>query len=127
MASWWQAILDWCNTYGNLASCVGLLITVVGFGLTFWRIIVVGRIARAAQKEIEARTEQIRRETRQAIRKIGGQVIAKIIADALRLLKELRDASHRGEWLRAAEKCQEARSQLHDLVSHPYLLPVERD
>jgi hypothetical protein len=94
--------------YGNLASVLGLILTVFGFGLTLWSI----RAARAAARE--------------AIRRIGSQLLEGDITRAIRHLQQVRASARDRKWRRSIDYCDEVRECLAGLVGHPRLTANDR-
>jgi hypothetical protein len=88
----WQAFEAFCNRYGNVASVIGLGLSVVGFAVTWI-------VQYFAKKQVV-----------QIIERIGTRQLESEVSTARNLVRDLRDASNRAQWTRAAEKCQEVES-----------------
>jgi hypothetical protein len=58
VVGWWSQVLAWCNAFGNLASVLGLAVSLFGFMFTLIAILETKRIAKQAQEEIQAATAQ---------------------------------------------------------------------
>jgi hypothetical protein len=87
--------------YGDIASVVGLLITLVGFVVT---IINVRKAKRAA--------EEARRAAREAVLRIGSQLLADEIGTSLQLVREIDAACRERNWTNATYRCDEIRTRL---------------
>jgi hypothetical protein len=58
------------DRYGGLASIVGLLVSVVGFGFTLWTVLETREINAKAQHEIREKVSQSEKQTRQLLTNI---------------------------------------------------------
>jgi hypothetical protein len=105
----WSAITAWCDRYGNVASVIGLILTVVGFCVTFWNF---RRVNRVIQDTIE---------------RISVRLLERDVADALRLVKEAKQACNDSNWPHAAVRCEDARECLARYSHHRRVSPDERE
>jgi hypothetical protein len=104
-----SAFLSFCDRWGNAASVIGLGIALIGFAATLWSI------------------WRIKEATRRAVRKIGMQLLSVETTILLRLITEARDAGRDRLWMRAIDRCQQARLISVTLCRSPHLLKDERD
>jgi hypothetical protein len=104
--SWFMSFAD---RWGNTASVIGLAITLIGFGLTLLGLFLVGR------------------KVRQAMERVGVQILVMETATLLRLVTEARDAARDGIWWRGIDRCQQARLLVVPLRHNPHLLPEEQE
>jgi hypothetical protein len=103
-----------CDRFGNVASVLGFLIAIVGFGVTIWS---VGRARRAA--------EAARAAVREAVEKIGSQLFDDEVVITLRYIQAARDACRVKNWAKASDRCEEAMEALARAVMNPRLIPTE--
>jgi hypothetical protein len=102
--------------YGDLSSVVGLLITFVGF------IVTIRNVRKAKQA-----AEEARQAAREAVSRIGSQILVNEIGTALELVRQT-DAACRGkDWSGAIYRSDEARTRLAQLIENPELKPEERE
>jgi hypothetical protein len=101
--------------YGDLASVAGLLLTLVGFVVTIWN---VRRARRAA--------EEARQAAREAVARIGVQLLANEIGTALQLVREVDAACRDRNWHAAVYRGDEARIRLAHLLEDQGLELEER-
>ena len=110
----WTEFVDFSNKWGNVASVVGLLLTVIGFGITFYGFsLTLGE------------QNRIRQAVTKAIEKAASNILSSIAEEAERLLLEFKDAVRRGEWLRAGQKCDDAESRVARMLGNPHLVANE--
>lgn len=102
--------------YGDLASVVGLLVSLIGFIVT---IINVRKTKRAA--------EDARQATREAVERIGSQLLGSDISASLQLIRELDATCRKRNWEAAIDRCDEARTRLAHLSENRRLKSAERD
>lgn len=104
--------MDWSfwMQYGNYASVAGLIISIAGFSFTLWQVIK----SRKAAEEAEA-------IAREAINRIGSQLIFTHITAAIRLIQDVRNFCRLQQWHRAIDKCEEVRIRLAEYVDDPKL------
>ena len=50
-----MTVSDFCNSWGNFASVAGLLISLLGFGITIWGIL---RVKKAAEQAADAARQE---------------------------------------------------------------------
>ena len=93
------------TVYGNLASIVGLILTLIGFVFTAWKIIQTRRSA-----------EEATRIAKGAITQISTRLFSNQIADGVRLASELRNACRMEQWERAIDRCEQLRLLLASVV-----------
>jgi hypothetical protein len=108
-AAWGFNFWTFCNEYGNAASVIGLVITLVGF-FVIWRN--QKAIRQAVQREV----------TRVALAVLRGD-----LADLDRLLSAAMEACRHAHWTRAYDRCQDARALAIRLRVNLRLLPDERE
>ena len=114
------------DRYANHATVYGLLVSVVGFMLTVGTVLETRRLNRRAQQKLQNQVEEARRETRELILKIRNRSMGDLCEQAYSFASEARYAIRSSNWLRAAERCQDARSHAQRLLSYPDLKDRER-
>jgi hypothetical protein len=107
-------VAAFCDRFGNAASVFGFLITVIGFTVTIWG---VRRARRAA--------ESARAAVREAVEKIGSQLLDDEIVITLRNIHSARDACRVRNWEKASDRCEEAMESLARAIMNPRLHPTE--
>ena len=109
--------LDWALLkahYGNLASVLGLVVSVVGFSFTLWQV----RKTRTASEKAQAMA-------REAIERVSSRLFFNQIAVALRLAEEVASFCQATQWHRAFDRCEQLRVALAGVVDDPMLLGNE--
>lgn len=111
--------MDWpfiSAQYGNIASVLGLVISVAGFFLTLREV----RRARTA-------SEQAQEIAREALNRVSFRLFFTQLASSVRLVQELREACRQKQWARAIDRCEQLRVILAELVENQRLDSKERD
>ncbi|HKI32073.1 MAG TPA: hypothetical protein VKA46_09405 [Gemmataceae bacterium] len=103
------SFVSFCHKWADVATIVGLAITLIGFGFTLWGL------------------RRVRAVTREAVGKIGAQLLSVETIVLLRLVTEARDAGRDGHWPRAIDRCQQARLIAVPLSHNLRLREEERD
>ena len=98
----------WINIFG-------LIISIAGFGFTIWQVVK----SRKAAEEAKA-------IAREAINRIGSQLIFTQITATIRLIQEIRSFCRLEQWHRAIDRCEEVRIRLADFVDDPKLQEREQ-
>ncbi|HKI37258.1 MAG TPA: hypothetical protein VKA46_35720 [Gemmataceae bacterium] len=96
-------LMSFFNQWGNAASVIGLVITLIGFGL----------ILRGQWK--------IRRATEETVRRVALQVAAAELGTILRLSTGVREANVQGQYELALYQCREAGSSAQSLSHNPHI------
>ncbi|MGH7221678.1 MAG: hypothetical protein ACRELF_00455 [Gemmataceae bacterium] len=122
-----QEVFAFIDRLANTASVLGLLVSIIGFVLTLWTVYETQRASRQAQNQIEKEVAAARRETQQAVEKIALQLLQAECEGIYRLLMEPRRAIRDGQWVRAAERCQEAKQGLVHLGAYRHLDRQEKE
>jgi hypothetical protein len=104
-----SAFVSFCHQWADVATVIGLAVTFIGFAITLWGL------------------WRVRAATREAVGKIGAQLLSIETTVLLRLVTEARDAGRDGHWARAIDRCQQARLIAVPLAHNAHLLKVERD
>jgi hypothetical protein len=104
------------SVLGDLASIIGLLIALVGFVAT---ILNVTRARRAA--------EDARQAAREAVARIGSQLLSNEVGTSLQLVREVDAACRDRNWSGAIYRCDEVRTRLAHLLEHRGLAVDESD
>ncbi len=104
----WQ----FCDRYGNAASVIGLVITFVGFAVTWLRI---KRAADEAQRQVAA-----------ALSHIAYQTLATDIERVIRYIGGARSLGRGGLWHTALDRLNEATLAVRQLSGNPQLAPAEK-
>ena len=107
------------GTAGNVASIVGLAVSVLGFVLTIWTVF-------DAQKQIRTAIGQAREETRRAVKGIAAQLRAADWAALRGGVEDLRQAAQDTKWPRAVYRCMECRTVAYRLAQDYYLTDEEK-
>jgi hypothetical protein len=114
------------DRFGNAASVLGLAVSLIGFALTILTLLETQRIEKDARRRIEEAVRTAQKETREAVAKIGLQLLAAESDSLRRLVSQIQEA-HRGSlWTRAAEKCEEAQHLSILLAGNPHLNEEEK-
>jgi hypothetical protein len=110
-----SSFVSFCHRWGDVASVLGfvlgvasLIISLVGFGLTLRALF------------------RVKQATREALGKVGMQLLVAETSALLRLVTEARDAARDGLWPRAIDRCQQARHIVVPLAHNPHLLEEEQ-
>ncbi len=114
------------DRFANLASVLGLVVSIIGFMLTLWTVYETQRVSQNAQRQIEREVAAARKETRQAVEKIALQLLQAECEGIYRLLMEARRAIHDGQWIRSAEKCLESKQAIIRLGAYRQLESNEK-
>ena len=129
---WWSEVVEWCNAFGNVASVLGLAVSVFGFVFTIVTILETKRIAKKAQEEIQAATvqaaatiEEVQSKGKQAIERIGLHLLVVQLGHLGRMVGAARAAATDLAWSRASLYCQEARELVHPILGNPHLAQGE--
>src|SRR4051794_22127883 len=102
--------------YGDVASVVGLILTIVGFVVTIWNV-----------RKAKLAAEEARQAAREAVSRIGSQILANEIGTMLELVRQTDAACRERNWTNAIYRCDEARIRLVLLIVSPELQSSERD
>jgi len=114
------------DRYANHAGVLGLFVSVIGFGLTVWTVFETLRVSTKAQREIQAAVGDARKETKEFLGKIRIKMMEDTCDQAYSFAAEARHAIRTGSWLRAVEKCHDARQLGLRLLTFRELLETER-
>jgi hypothetical protein len=114
------------DRYANHASVAGLVISGVGFVSTILVVVEAARTSKQAQEEVQKRVDIARTEARELIEKIRLRGFESACEQALFVATEARHAIRSEAWLRAAEKCDKARTLALRLLSSTDLSDLER-
>ncbi len=103
-----ESLLSWeplLSTYGDLASIVGLILTLAGFTFTLWKI-----------KQTRRAAEEATRIAQGAIAQVSTRLFSDQIADGVRLAFELKNTCRMEQWERAIDRCEQLRLLLASVV-----------
>lgn len=100
-SDFWEAFYRFCNDYGNVASVVGLVITLIGFVLIWFG------------------QRKLRQTVRQSLDKVAVQLYLSEVGNLLQLINGVREACRSREVARAIDKCQDARVIAIRLAGNP--------
>jgi hypothetical protein len=92
---------DQLSRWGNIASLLGLLVSVLGFGFTIWQVLKTKRVAEAAKEAAE--------EARLQILRSEGLVE---LASALKAMEEIKGLHRQGAWHLLPERYASLRQSL---------------
>ena len=110
--------MDWSDLkhhYGNIASVVGLVVSILGFGFTLYQV----RRSRTA-------AETAQTMAREAIERVSSRLFFTQISDAVRLIQEVRTSCRAMDWHRAVDRCEQLRILLGGVVDDKKLQGDER-
>ncbi|MFY0528850.1 hypothetical protein ACN28I_38715 [Archangium gephyra] len=105
----------WKDQYGNMASVVGLVISLVGFFIT---IVGVTKAKNSA--------EQAKEISNNLLHQLGTRLFLGNIGEAIRLLNDLRADCRSKSWERAIYHGEHLQRLLISLIESPYLIQVEQ-
>lgn len=114
-----ESLLSWeplLSTYGDLASIGGLVLTLVGFAFTLWRITQTRKAA-----------EEATRIAKGAITQVSTRLFSNQIADGVRLASELRNTCRMEQWERSIDRCEQLRLLLASVVEDSNIKLDERN
>lgn len=114
-----EATRPLADLYGNHASVLGLLVSVIGFALTVWTVL-------EAQKAIRQEAAKARKETRKLLANIRVKSLGDTCDQALFVAAEAKNAISTLSWQRAAERCEDARRLTLRLLAFPELTQEEQ-
>jgi signal transduction histidine kinase len=103
------------SQYGNYASVLGLVTSLLGFGFTIWQVIKSRKAA-----------EEAKMIAREAIRRISYQLFFTQVASASRLGQELQGFIRSKEWHRAIDRTEQLNMLLANLTENTQLSEGER-
>lgn len=110
--------MDWSDFkhhYGNIASVVGLIVSVLGFSFTLYQV----RKSRTA-------AERAQTMAREAIDRVSSRLFFTQITIAVRLVEEVRTFCRAKDWHRAVDRCEQLRIVLAGVVDDSKLQGDER-
>jgi hypothetical protein len=111
LENWLPKISD----YADIASLLGLVVSILGFGFTLRQV----KKSRTAAEEAVA-------IARRAIDDVGSRLLFTQVGTAVRLLQELRGSCRDNKWDRAIDRCEQLRIVLAGLVDDCRLQERER-
>lgn len=104
-----SAVMSFLDHWGNAASVLGLVISVISFLAAMWSVC------------------RVKTATREALSKAGALLLTGQTTLLMRLITEARDAGADGLWPRAIDRCQQARLIIVGLCRHPHLRQPEQE
>jgi hypothetical protein len=110
--------VDWSNVknhYGNIASVVGLVVSVLGFSFTLWQV-----------KKSRTAAERAQVIAREAIDRVSSRLFFTQIATAVRHVQEVLSFCRALDWHRAIDRCEQLRIVLAGAVDDSRLQGDER-
>jgi hypothetical protein len=110
------------DRFGNHASVLGLVVSVVGFAFTVWAVLETLRASTKAQQEVA----KARQETKDLLLTLRSKLMGETADAALYFAKDARHAVRTGPWIRVAERCLDAKLQTSRLLSFPGLQEQEK-
>lgn len=102
--------------YGNIASVLGLVVSIVGFLFTLRQV----RKSRTAAEKAQVMA-------REAVERVSSRLFFTQVTTAIRLVHELRTFCRGKDWRRALDRCEDLRIGLAILVDDSKLRDVERE
>lgn len=121
-----EEIKPYVDRYANMASVLGFFVSVVGFILTVSAIFETLRVTKQAQREVQHAALEGREEARRLLDNIRIKMLEDTCDQAYSFAMEGRNAIRTGSWLRAIEKCHDARQLATRLLIFQDLLDNER-
>jgi hypothetical protein len=104
------------GTLGNVASIVGLAVSVLGFVVTIWTVLDARQQIKDAADRSEKAIAQAREEVGRAVGGIASQLLAADCAVLRTGVQDLRQAAQDMKWPRAVYRCQECRTVAYRLA-----------
>ncbi len=101
--------------YGDIASVVGLVISILGFGVTIFGV-----------RKAKQAAEGARQAAREAVLKIKSQILSNELEAAIRLVRGIEKHCREKKWGEAADLCDEARSRLSQIPQDDRLTESDR-
>jgi hypothetical protein len=114
------------GTFGNVASILGLAVSILGFVITIWTVLDARQQIQDAGDRATDAIAQAREETRRVVGGIAAQLFASDCAVLRTQVEDLRQAAQDGTWPRAVYRCQESRSILFRLAHDARLTEQEK-
>ena len=124
---YWPDLYAACGWFGNVASVLGLLVSLVGFMLTIWTVLQTQRMSKDAQEKIQKAFSEAQEETRSAVERIGLHLLVTETDILLQIIMGLRQAGVQGQWQLAMAHCMEARLATMRLAGNPHLHEEENE
>ena len=109
------------GTLGNIASIVGLAVSILGFIVTIWTVLDARQQIREAADRAEQAVSQAREASRRAVEGIAAQFLAADCAVLRSGVEDLRQAAQDAKWERAVYRCQECRNTAYRLAQDRHL------
>src|SRR5262249_54122681 len=113
------------STLGNIASIVGLAVSVLGFVVTIWTVLDARQQIKDAGDRAANAVAQASEEARRAIGGIAAQLRAADCAVLRSGVEDLRQAAQDTKWTRAVYRCQECRLVAYRLAHDQHLAGPE--
>ncbi len=105
----------WKEHYGNVASVVALLLTVVGFIVTWWK-----------QHKLREATEAAQRQALQVVHSFTERLASADLTNVVALARELRQTVGAKNWDRVADRAERLRTLLGHMIVSRSLADAER-
>ncbi len=110
---------------GNVASIVGLAVSVLGFVVTIWTVRDAGQQIQEASERSQKAIQQVREEARRTLEGIATQFLNVNCASLRSGVDALRQAAQDANWPRAVYRCQECRDVAYRLAEDHHLTGEE--
>jgi hypothetical protein len=123
---YWEECKPFIDAYANHASVLGFFVSVVGFILTVWAVFETLRVSTKAQIAVQEAVIEARQETRLLLDKIRSRMMEDTCEQAFLFASKARYAIRSSSWLRAAERCDDARQLTARMLTFPDLTETER-
>jgi hypothetical protein len=104
-----------CDRNGNVASVLGFIVSLIGFGLTLWTIY-----------RVKKDTQATRQAAKEAVDRIGVQFLGGSIDVILRMVRDAKTACRSANWPRAIDHCEDSIVWMAQLGEDIRLQPDER-
>jgi hypothetical protein len=122
---YWDECKPFIDVIANHASVLGFFVSVVGFILTVAAVLETLKVTIQAQKEVQKAMLESRKETHALLDKIRSRMLEDTCEHAFLYASEARLAIRSGSWLRATERCDDARQLAARLLTFPDILLTE--
>jgi hypothetical protein len=113
------------GTLGNIASIVGLAVSVLGFVVTIWTVLDAREQIKDATDRAEKAVAQATEETRRAVEGIAGQLRASDCASLRHGVEDIRQAARDKNWSRALYRCEDSQILAFRLAADQHLSSAE--
>ncbi|MEK6262641.1 MAG: hypothetical protein AABP62_28935 [Planctomycetota bacterium] len=126
MVWYFEATKPFVDHYANHSSLFGLLLSVVGFGVTVWTVFETLRVNAKSQEELQTQIQAARQETKALLSRIQLKSMGDLCEHAFYLATEARIAIRSETWHRVVDICDRARQHALQILDYDDLNDSER-